>query len=313
MALPTHALVTLAELKSFMPTQGTGKDAQLERAIDCASRDIEEDGVGGRRLRWRAPTEDPDAIYSGTWSTGTPAPSGQPSSAGRFAVITFPATATTGTVTITGTVGGVAGVTEAFDAVNGLLQYGLKPFTAVAALAIAGGSGTGTVKVGTSLGYVELYSPGGCEITPIEWPIRYVAEVNEDLARVFAAATALAATQYEIREPSSIGRRIARVSGHLDFPFLSGYRAVKARLSAGYQTTAEVPSKIKGVCLELAAWYFQYSEGKEYGMASRTDALGTVTRTGPPMLTMGMKDRLSAYLRAEFESTAQRDFDLEAA
>jgi len=313
MALPTHALVTLAELKSFMPTQGTSKDPQLERAIDCASRDIEEDGVGGRRLRWRAPTEDDDAIYSGAWATGTPAPSAQPSSA-RFLVVTFPAAASAGTITVTGTVGGVAGETEAFDVANGLLQYGLKPFTAVSAQAIVGAAGAGTVKVGVSLGYVELYSPNGCaEVTPIEWPIRYVAELNEDLSRAFASTTALAATQYEIREASSVRRRIARVSGHLDFPFYSGSRVVKARLSAGYRTTADVPSKIKGVCLELAAWYFQHSEGKEYGMASHTDALGTITRTGPPMLTFGMKDRLSAYLRAEFESSAQPDFDLEAA
>lgn len=315
--LPAYALVSLAELKRYMPAQGTAKDLELEEAIAIASQDIEEEGLGGRRLIYRGPVEDDDNIMvAATLANGssTPAIAGQPNSAGRTLVVKrvdADRGVTGGILTVTGTVGGVAGSTEVFDLTLGDELHGVKFFTAVSALALTGvtGSGSGdTLQIGTSAGYTELYSPRDTsEIIPIEWPIQNVIEVNEDLNSVFGSTTALTAgTQYELREASTLRRRIARISNGLDFAFYSGYRVVRGRMSAGYRTQAMVPPKIKGVCKELAAWYFQHSERHQYGLQSTSDALGSRSFSGPPMLTTGMKDRLAAYLRPEFGVTAER-------
>jgi hypothetical protein len=322
-ALRSYSLVSLAELKRFITAGGEARDQELEDAIALASQDIEEEGLGGRRVVYRGPIEDDDNIIaSATLANGasSPAIAGQPSSSGRTLVVTKSDAdrgLTGGTLTVTGTVGGVLGSTEVFDLTAGDELHGVKFFTAVSALALDGVAGAGggdTLKVGTSEGYTEFYSPGDSEITPIEWPIQNVIEVNEDLNGVFGVTTALTAvTQYVIRSPYTAARRIARVSNLLDFSFYRGYRVVKVRYSAGYRTQASVPQKIKGVCLELAAWYFQSSTRKQYGLLSTSDGSGSRSFSGPPMLTSGMMTRLAAYVRPEFAVTAERDFQLEAA
>jgi hypothetical protein len=322
--LPAFAQISLAELKRYANVAGSGKDQELEDAIALASQDIEEEGLGGRRVVYRGPVEDDDNIMAAAALANGPSfPSiaGQPNSAGRTLVVKrvdADRGLTGGTLTVTGTVGGVAGTTEVFDLTAGDELHGLKFFTAISGLSLAGvaGSGAGdTLQIGTSPGYTELYSPsGGSEIIPLDWPIQNVVEINEDLNGVFGVTTALVAgTQYEIREPFSVRRRIARVSNLTDYAFYPGYRVVRGRMSAGYRTQAKVPPKIKGVCKELAAWYYQHSEKREFGMQNVSDGLGGRSFSGPPLLTDGMKNRLAAYLRPEFDATAERDFALEAA
>lgn len=315
MALLSYSLATLAELKSYLPIQSTGKDPELERALGLSTEDIE--AATGRRLIYRAPTATSESVIvnAQAFIAGGIAVANQPNSGGRTLVVTF-SIAGNGTVTVTGTVGGVAGQTEAFDAVDGKLQYGVKFFTAISAVTGANppSSSPGTVNIALSQGYIEFYSPMGSEITPIEWPVRYVAEVNEDMNRTFAAATALTAGfSYEIRQPSSPLRAIARIYSGFDYAFYCGFRVVKGRLSAGFKGPSEVPLNIKGVCLELAAWYHKHSEGGQYGLSSQSDAMGNRSFSGPPMLTDGMLSRLRGEVRPEFDQVAERDFDLRAA
>lgn len=331
MALPAYALVTVSEFKSYFPAGGTARDAEIERAIDRATVDIEEHL--DRRLVYRAPTEDDDQVVAlATIADGALALAGQPNSAGRTLVVTktdVDRSLTAGVLTVTGTVGGVAGVTETFDLSSGGASntvpgnsdviHGVKFFAAISAAAIGGCAGQGAadkVKVGVSAGYTEFHSPYDdfcSEITPIEWPLQNVVEVNEDLNLLFAASTALTTAQFQVRNGSGIGRRIARISNLLEFPFISGRRTVRVRYSAGYKGAASVPSKLKGICLELAAWHYQYAEKKDFGLVSRTDNFGSIARSGPPMITSGMAGRLASYLRGEFDRNAERDFDLDAA
>jgi hypothetical protein len=322
MPLVPYAQVSLTELKAFMGVAGDTKDQELEGCIALASQDVEEEGLGGRRVVYRGPIESlVNVMAQATLANGdsVPAIAGQPNSSGRTLVVTkvdADRGISAGTLTVTGTVGGVAGSTETFDLTAGNELHGVKFFTAISALALTGVAGAGggdSLKIGTSPGYTEFYSPcDTSEITPIEWPIQNVIEVNEDINRTFPTTTALTAvTQYEIREGSSARRRIARVSSSLDFGFYSGYRVVRVRYSAGYKTQATVPQKIKSVCLELAAWYFQHSDRRQYGLTSISDATGSRSFSGPPVMTSGLSGRLAAYVRPEFEMTADRDFVLE--
>jgi len=320
MALPAYALVTLDELKRYFPASGDGKNAELEEAIARASQDIEEEGVGGRRLIYRGPVESYTSIVSAgvVVASGALTIVGAPNSAGRTLIVRkndADRSINSGTLTVSQA---APVLSETFDLTAGDELHGVKFFTAAVTAALSGCSGMNagdTVDVGTSAGYTEFYSPNGSsEVTPIDWPIQNVVEVNEDLNLLFGSTTALtAATQYVIREPASVRRRIARISNLLDFAFYAGYRVVRARMSAGYRTQAKVPQKIKGVCLELAAWHFQHSEGKQYGFQSVTDGMGSRSFFGPPMLTSGLKNRLAAYLRPEFHCTGERDVDLDAA
>ena len=317
--LPAFAQITLAELKRHIPVAGSGKDQELEDAIALASQDIEEEGLGGRRVVYRGPVESYVSIVAAAAIANSAALTivGPPNSAGRTLVVrkTDPdRSLAAGLLTVTQA---SPALVETFDLLSGDELHGTKFFTAAvtAALTNCSGGSSDTIDVGTSPAYTELYSPyGGSEVIPIEWPIQTVHEVNEDLNRVFGASTALTvATQYEIREPSSVRRRIARISNLTDFAFYSGYRVVRGRMSAGYRTQAKVPPKIKGVCKELAAWYYQHSEKQQYGLQSTSDPTGSRSFTGPPMLTKGMLDRLAAYLRPEFDITGERDWDTEAA
>jgi hypothetical protein len=229
-------------------------------------------------------------------------------------VVTFPSPGSSGLVVVTGTVAGQAGQTESFDLLTGAhVQHGVKFFTAVSGISITGAVGVGTLKIGTSLGYVEYHSPrpASGELSTLEWPIRNTVEVHEDFDLVYGSTTALVlGTTYEVRRR----RVLARISNRLSYPFLCGYRVVRARYSAGFKGAAEVPSTIKAVCLELAAWAFVYAQHREYGRTSVSDATGSWAVGGPPMLTSGMRSRLGTYLRDEpFDRTGERDFDLEAA
>lgn len=306
-------LITLDELKRYAPARGSAKDVELAEAIAFASREIEEHL--DRRIVFRAPTESANSIRTTTnWTDGAPAVSAQPAAA-RTLVVNWSGTPKAGTLTVTGTVAGVAGVTEVFDVVNGLAQYGVKFFTAISALAIANAtsvdSASATLTIGTSLGYIEYHNACGPRFRPYEYPIRSAGEANEDVALTHGTSTALVqGTDYAVHER----KYFTRLYSGLPLGWLPGWRVVKVRYSAGYFTVANVPADIKAVCKELAAWHFRYSENKEQGAQSINDGTGTRTFFGPPMLTEGMKGRLAKHIREDcFDRTGERDFDLEAA
>lgn len=328
----SYSLITLAELKAWMPLTGNAADAVLDTVRSTATRMIE--GYLGRRIIFRAPGSGENAVLSAfAWPTGAGAPavSNQPNSAGRTLIVTW-TTATAGTITITGTVGGVAGITETFDVANGLVQFGVKFFTAVSTIAIANGAGVGTVAITTSLGYVEYHSrPSGTgqiygsyrnygtegyirraqQLYTRERPILNVLEVNEDPNRTFGASTKLVEnTDFIVSRQDG---RLLRWMGGVPAFWPCEQRVVRDTYSAGYFTVANVPYDLKDVCLRLSDRI--YSEKGREGATSYTDAAGTVTRLGPAFLTDPMREQLAEYRRHIYDpsQTAEWDFDEEAA
>jgi hypothetical protein len=320
MALPSNAHVTLAELKDYMPKSGEARDGFFERMIGRASAQIDGEGLGFRRAVYRGPVESyNNLVAAAAIANGSLTVLAAPNSAGRTIVVRktdADRSLKAGILTITQA---TPALVETFDLSHGDELHGLKFFTNTVTAALTGVSGAGTgdtVEVGTSAGYTELYSPHGgqAEIVPLEWPVRNVAQVHESYDRLFDATTLLTvATDYELRNQGTIRRAIARVDGSSDIAWASGRRVVQARLSAGYKGPAEVHVKIKGVCLELAAWHAQHAEKDAYGLSSVSDALGNRSFSGPPMLTTGMKAELSEFRRAEFGPTAERAWQEEAA
>ena len=316
MGLPYFSAVSLAEIKRSVPASGPDLDTFLCEEAGRWTRAVEDNL--SRRLVFRAPTENATSILTATaWATSTPAATGSPASPGRTLVVTFPSTATSGIITITGTVAGVAGVTEAFDCTSGsLVQYGVKFFTAVSGIAITTANGSGNVTIGTSVGYVEYHTvqPASWHHRPLEWPVQQVLTVHEDAARAYGSTTLLAATDYELHSPFTIDRRLTRVSSLTRRSWSSYFRAVRDVYSAGYFTLANVPGPIKDVILDLIGRSVRYSQTGRQGLASGSDGTGSFALDGPPMITAGMNRRLDAFRRWSFGAeTGERDFDLEAA
>lgn len=331
------AIVTLAELKSAIPASGSNRDSLLERCGLQGSRIVETHL--DRRVVARYPTEDDDALVASVALSGssqTLAAAGQPNAEGRVVVVTITdadRSLTSGTLTITGTVGGVVGVTETFDIASGISPlYGVKFFTAISAREITSMAGTGagdTIKVGTSKGYEEFHTPGRSDLSklyPCELPIQNVLSVFEDPTRAYAASTKLVeGTDYLVSKGDGLLYRLG--SGNISYAgsgipvapwtdparrsWVAWWRAEKVVLSAGYAGAAAVPWDIKDVVLRLAAQIFRESSGGQQGVASKNDAMGSITRLGAAALSKEMRAQLAAHRR--FHTTGERDFDLEAA
>lgn len=321
-------LITLADLKSYRPL-GTGRDAMLRVWITTASRVIE--NYLGRRIRYRAPLEvasGDDLVADVAIANGSLALAGQPAG-GRTLVVSVTdadRSLTAGLLTVTGTVGGVAGVTENFDLAAEIQQdfdgdgfmrlYGSKFFTAISGAAVSGASGATAadkVRLGVSLGYVEYHTiPGGCEHWTLEWPVISILEVNEDASAVYAAAAALVAgTDYRLDKNEG---KLTRVASQVPFSWDASWRAVRDVYSGGYASIAAVPQEIKDVCRRLVLLSFQEVENNWLGKSGASDPAGNWTRFGPATLTKEMRDQLQPYRRRRFlTDTGEREFDLEAA
>lgn len=318
---PARALYTLKEAQLVCGNQGSARDDLHDLLAASVSADIEE--YLDRRVVFRAPTDGVSIVDSVAIANGALAIANQPNTAGRMLRIVVTDAdrgISAGVVTATGTVGGTAGITEVFDLSNGLDQFGVKPFTLLTDISVSGlvGKGTGdTIKVEATAGYVEYHStdrrpwryPENTELWPLEWPVQYVSEVNEDSTRAYAAATQLVqGTDFLVA-----GReRLVRINTD-PVAWERAYRAVKHVYSAGYFTAANVPSRIKRVALRLHAMYYEEVDKKQIEMSSVTNALGTFTRFGPAGLTEWMRRDLSPFRRHGYFEGVERDFDLEAA
>lgn len=312
-------LITLADFRAFRPvTQGTARDVPWAQIITSASRMIENEI--GRRVVYRAPAEVAGAanlLPAIAFANGALAGVVQPSSGGRTLIVTFAAGLTAGVLTVTGTVNGVAGTAKTFDVTDGQVQHGLDFFTAISAVSGAGLGGAGTVKIGSSLGYVEYHTirDGREAVLPLEWPAATVNELNEDISRTYGTTTRLVAnTDYilttgGIAEPSLI----TRINGAFRRSWFGGWRAIKLVYSAGYQIP-NVPEEIQDVCRRLVQLMAEEVAKGQIEVATWSNALGSGTRMGPATLTRAMREQLSAYRRYRMGSdTGERDFDLEAA
>jgi hypothetical protein len=321
MSLQPYALASLSDFKDTLGKGGTAKDDVIDRAINTASRLIEAEL--GRRLRYRAPEEvaggaNVVAAVALTNTTSTSLTIAAQPSAARTLIITITDTdrsVKAGTVTVTGTVGG-SSTTEVFDLADCQSRYhGRKFFTAVASvvtLNVTGASSADTIAVGTSLGMVEYHDPRcSSRIRLRESPVYSIAEIYEDSNLDYASTDLLTVTtDYQF----SVAGEVTRVDtdGHPQ-AFESGYRAVKVRYSAGYGALSTVPPDIKDLCLRVAGAKVMEFERGSLGMSSVSDAQGNFTRLGST-LTRDQRDELAEYRRSDiFTTTAERDFDEEAA
>lgn len=316
--LPAHALFTMAEVKEAVRAQGTGQHELLALIAAWVADDLEQ--YTDRRLVYRAPGEDPDndnIVASAALSNGALTIAAQPNSAGRtliYSVQDDDFSVTAGLITSTGTFNGVPDATEVVDLSKGLVQHGTKFCSALSSVevsALAGQGGTDKVKVGSSKGYTEYHSPDGRtrDLWPIEWPIRSVLEVNEDADRLYESATGLAEnTDFLVAER----QRLVRLSGGDLSAWHQGFRAVRHVYAGGY-SPGDVPARVKGVALRLAALYYTELTKGRVELASGSSALGNWTRFGPAGLSDEMKRDLTPFRRTGHFEDVERDLDLEAA
>lgn len=323
MALRSFALATVADLKEQFPFGGTAQDARIERCINNASAEIE--AYLGRRIVFRAPTVDDDRVVASVAiASGALVVAASPASAQTLVVtLTTAATLLGGTLTVTGTVDGVAGTTEVFDLTQGPVLYGVKFFTAVSAAVLASVSGAATtdrIKVGVSGGYVDYYSPRGarCDLWLADWPARQVLTVHEDSSREYGSADLLTVAEDYVLEGDVVGRPLGVLMRVADATsgtttWEQGYQSIKVVYSAGYFTRTNVPWPIKDVACELAKTLYDIVQHQDLGITSRSEQGGNYVRFATGGLTDAMRERLSAYRAYQFDTCAFRNFDLEAA
>lgn len=327
--LAPYALCTLAALKSAFGTTGAGKDTDLEIAINRASREVE--AFLGRRVIFRAPTEDDDAIVADVvLADGALTLAGAPASPGRTAVVTVTdadRSLTAGTLTLTGTVAGVAGVTEAYDLTQGPVLYGVKFFSAYSGASVSGLVGNGVadkVRIGTSLGYVDYHTPDGRARRPDllvlpDWPVRQVLTVHVDAARSYGSDTLLTEdvdyllTGADIGRPRGALQRISGTGGGASC-WHTALRAIRVVHSAGYFTRANVPAEIVAVAKRLARLYFDDEDRGNLGVQAGGNTLsGTWTRFARPGLDKEARQAIASEKNFSGYPAPERDFDLEAA
>ena len=340
--LQPHALATLADLKRRYPMAGNTLDGALEDAISEASANVELEVA--RRIVFRAPTEDDDGIVASVavpQVAGTThlVAAGSPSTDGRVIVVTVTdpsrillATGITVVLTITGTVAGVAGVTEVFDLCQGVSTlYGTKFFTAVSArdLVVTGTPAAGaTIKVGTSLGYVDYSTPQTWRTSDLwlpEWPARQILSLHEDTNRIYDAASLLTEdTDFLISgdfagRPRGILQRIGwsnsvgMISSNGLAYWRASYRAQRLVCSAGYFTVANVPATLKAIVLRAALTVYQREQHGALGITGESDATGNRTYYAPAGISDADREKLRGLTNYDRERVWERAFDLEAA
>lgn len=310
MTIAAYSAVTRAQVKAYGPLSGTALDDFIDAECVRWTREVER--FLGRRLVFRAPTANEALISTSQAFDTSVSVDNQPTAPGRTLVVTF-ATASAGTLTVTGTVAGVAGTTEVFDAANGSTQYGVKFFTNIAT--IVGSGGSGNLTIAPSEGYIEYHSPTQYARYPTrlrmrDWPVRQVLDVNEDSTLVYGSGTSLVlGAGYTLYDREYL----VRSDGSQPVSWTVGSRSVRVIYSAGYFTVANVPPEIQSVILELIVWSIRHSQRGMQGTASGTDGTGTfVFASGPPFITEVMAGRLRDHKNPD-TSSASRDFDEEAA
>lgn len=317
-SLQPYALATLAELKEIIPVSGSGRDDALRQAINRASRWLEEHA--GRRFVFRAPTVDADAIIAAVVS-GAQTIAGSPPSPGGTLVVTVPSTITAGTLVVTGTVAGVAGVTETFDLSLGIpTLYGVKFFTTVASATVSGLTGTGTPTVGYSLGYVDYFTPrrGSPHLRLLDYPVRQVLAVHEDSTRAYDAATELEEDEDFLVTGAARGCPrgvLERTSASDSGPaaWLCSFRGVRVIHSAGYFTVANVPTSLKGLAVRLAKFMYDEEQESTLDTQQESDSMGSRTRVGRSTFLKAIREEAEEFVNHAWPGDALRDWDQEAA
>lgn len=147
-----------------------------------------------------------------------------------------------------------------------------------------------------------------------EWPVTAVSSVYEDAswmtvaeASRYPSSTLLTSgTDYlaikPTREPSPFGK-LLKLTGY----WSTTRRAIKVSYTAGYATTAVIPGPIKAVVIDMCAIAWREASRKDWGLASRSDQAGNVSRFVPAILTDKQRAQLMPYRRIDFAPTWERD------
>jgi hypothetical protein len=162
-----------------------------------------------------------------------------------------------------------------------------------------------------SLTEYHSFDPAGAdsELFTLEWPIVSVTSIHEDTNRGYGSDYLLTEnTDYIVNKPKGKITRVHSASEGTRTWDL-GFRSVKVIYTAGYADIASIPSDIKSVCLRYITEVYREVVRNMGNIVSTSDALGTVTRIGPAMLTSGMLRDLNPYRDdgRGFYSTGERD------
>jgi len=138
------------------------------------------------------------------------------------------------------------------------------------------------------------------------YPIIAVTSVHEDANREYGASYLLTAnTDYiVVTDEGKLIRTSSATTGVRNW--LMAFEGTKVVYTAGYATTAVIPGTIKDVTKRLAREVYVEITKDLAGMISANDAMGTISRIGPAMLTSGMKHDLAKYRKLEFSRTWTR-------
>jgi hypothetical protein len=138
------------------------------------------------------------------------------------------------------------------------------------------------------------------------YPIIAVTSVHEDSARGYGAAYLLTSgTDFiAVNDDGKLIRTSSATTGQRNW--LMAFEGTKIIYTAGYAATATIPETIKDVCKRLAREVYVEITKNLAGMTGTSDAMGTISRIGPAMLTSGMKHDLANYRKLEFGKTWTR-------
>jgi len=152
---------------------------------------------------------------------------------------------------------------------------------------------------GTITEYHWLRS-GYSEIYLRYWPVISLTSAHEDSGREYGDSEKLTENT-DFIVVSEEGKLIRTASATLGTTaWLTGFEAIKVLYTAGYATTAVVPSAIKDVCMRHVAEIYHEVTRKEANYESVSGDMGTFRRIGPAMLTSGMKRDLDPYRERSF-------------
>lgn len=137
-------------------------------------------------------------------------------------------------------------------------------------------------------------------------PIITVTSVHEDAAREYGASYLLTeGTDFiAVKNEGKLIRTSSATSGVRGW--LAAFEGTKVVYTAGYASTPLIPQTIKDVCKRLVREVYQEVTKNLAGLTGTTDAMGTISRYGPAMLTSGMKHDLAKYRKLEFSNTVVR-------
>ena len=138
------------------------------------------------------------------------------------------------------------------------------------------------------------------------YPIIALTSVHEDAARGYGASYLLTAgTDFvAVNKEGKLIRTSSATTGIRNW--LMAFEGTKVVYTAGYASTATIPETVKDVCKRLTREVYIEITKNLAGLTGATDAMGTISRIGPAMLTSGMKYDLANYRKLEFSNTVVR-------